>query len=50
MSRVAVELGNSAQQVLASRDPEKAARLREEDDAVDNLHRQLFTVLMDHDQ
>jgi phosphate transport system protein len=49
MGGVAVELGNSAQQVLLSRDPEKAARLREEDDAMDNLHRQLFTVLMDHD-
>ena len=50
MGRLAVELGNSAQQVLMSRDPEKAARLREEDDAMDNLHRQLFTVLMDHDE
>ena len=50
MGRVAVELGNSAQQVLMSRDPAKAARLREEDDAMDNLHRQLFTVLMDHDE
>ena len=49
MGRVAVELGTSAQQVLLSRDPKKAARLRKEDDAVDNLHRQLFTVLMDHD-
>ena len=49
MGRVAVELGTSAQQVLLSRDPEKAARLREEDDEVDELHRQLFTVLMDHD-
>ena len=50
MGRVAVELGNSAQQVLVSRDPKKAARLRKEDDAMDNLHRQLFTVLMDHDE
>ena len=50
MGRVAVELGNSAQQVLVSRNPAKAARLREEDDAMDNLHRQLFTVLMDHDE
>ena len=49
MGRVAVELGTSAQQVLLSRDPEKAARLRKEDDAVDDLHRHLFTVLMDHD-
>jgi phosphate transport system protein len=49
MGRVAVELGNAAQEVLLSRDPEKAARLREEDDAMDDLHRHLFTVLMDRD-
>ncbi len=47
MGRVAVELGNSAQEVLLSRDPDKAARIREEDDAMDHLHRHLFTVLMD---
>jgi phosphate transport system protein len=49
MGRVAVELGNAAQEVLLSRDPEKAARLREEDDAMDDLHQHLFTVLMDRD-
>ena len=49
MGRVAVELGNSAQEVLVTRDPEKAARIREEDDAMDDLHRHLFTVLMDRD-
>ena len=49
MGRVAVELGQSAQEVLISRDPEKAARIREEDDAMDDLHRHLFTVLMDRD-
>ncbi len=47
MGRVAVELGNSAEEVLLSRDPEKAARIREEDDAMDHLHRHLFNVLMD---
>src|ERR1043165_5325957 len=47
MGRVAVELGNSAQEVLVSRDPEKAARIREDDDAMDDLHRHLFSVLMD---
>src|SRR3954452_14343322 len=47
MGRVAVELGNSAQEVLATRDPEKAARISEEDDAMDDLHRHLFTVLID---
>jgi phosphate transport system protein len=49
MGRVAVELGNSAQEVLLSHDPEKAARIREEDDAMDDLHRHLFTVLMDRE-
>jgi phosphate transport system protein len=49
MGRVAVELGNSAQEVLLSGDPEKAARIREEDDAMDDLHQHLFTVLMDRD-
>jgi phosphate transport system protein len=49
MGRVAVELGNSAQEVLVIRDPEKAARIGEEDDAMDDLHRHLFTVLMDKD-
>lgn len=47
MGRLAVDLGNSAQEVLLSRDPEKAARIREEDDAMDDLHRHLFSVLMD---
>src|SRR5262249_53687685 len=49
MGRVAVELGNSAQEVLITRDPEKAARIREEDDAMDDLNRHLFTVLMDRE-
>ncbi|KKW62187.1 phosphate signaling complex protein PhoU [Mycolicibacterium elephantis] len=49
MGRVAVELGNSAQEVLITRDPEKAARIQEEDDAMDDLHRHLFTVLMDRE-
>jgi phosphate transport system protein len=49
MGRVAVELGNAAQEVVVSRDPDKATRLREEDDAMDDLHQHLFTVLMDRD-
>jgi phosphate transport system protein len=49
MGRVAVELGNSAQEVLVTRDPDKAARIQEEDDAMDDLHRHLFTVLMDRE-
>src|SRR5689334_16730246 len=49
MGRVAVELGSSAQEVLLTRDPEKAARIGEEDDAMDDLHKHLFTVLMDRE-
>jgi len=49
MGRVAVELGNAAQQVLLTRDAEKAARLRKEDDAMDNLHSKLYGVLMDRE-
>ncbi|WP_197378670.1 phosphate signaling complex protein PhoU [Mycolicibacterium mengxianglii] len=49
MGRVAVELGHSAQEVLRTGDPEKAARIREEDDAMDDLHQHLFTVLMDRE-
>ena len=49
MGRVAVELGNAAQEVLETRDPEKAARIMEEDEAMDDLHRHLFTVLMDRE-
>ena len=47
MGRLAVELGTNTQEVLLSRDPYKAARIRQEDDAMDDLHRHLFTVLMD---
>src|SRR5580693_8133509 len=49
MGRLAVELGNSAQEVVLSRDPDKAARIGEEDDAMDDLHRHLFSVLMDRE-
>lgn len=47
MGQVAVELARGAQQVLLTRDPGNAARIREQDDAMDELHRQLFTELMD---
>ncbi|HET9876402.1 MAG TPA: phosphate signaling complex protein PhoU [Mycobacterium sp.] len=47
MGRIAVELSHSAGDVLLSRDPRKAARIRQEDDAMDGQLRRLFTVLMD---
>ncbi len=49
MGRVAVDLAESAAEVLISRDPEKARRIREDDDAMDDLHQHLFTVMMDRD-
>lgn len=32
-----------------TRDPQAALRLQEDDDAMDDLHRHLFTVLMDRE-
>jgi len=49
MGQLAVQLGNSAQEVVLSGDPGRAAELRQEDDAMDELHRHLFTVLMDQE-
>jgi phosphate transport system protein len=48
MGSRAVKLARTAKEVLVSRDAEKAARLRDEDDAVDAEHRHLFTLLIDH--
>ncbi|MFY2787843.1 phosphate signaling complex protein PhoU [Rhodococcus sp. KRD162] len=49
MGRLAVTIGASAREVLETRDPERAAKLQEEDEAMDDLHRHLFTVLMDRE-
>jgi phosphate transport system protein len=47
MGRIAVDLGNTAKDVVQSGDPGKATQLRHDDDAMDDLHRQLFGLLMD---
>ncbi|MUL81236.1 MULTISPECIES: phosphate signaling complex protein PhoU [unclassified Mycolicibacterium] len=47
MGAQALRLASTAQEVLVSRDPDAAARLRDEDDAVDAEHRHLFTLLLD---
>jgi phosphate transport system protein len=47
MGRIAVDLGNTAKGVVQSGDPGKAAQLDLDDDAMDDLHRQLFGLLMD---
>ncbi|MEV5838076.1 phosphate signaling complex protein PhoU [Nocardia sp. NPDC052112] len=49
MGRIAVNMGGSAKEVLETRDPERAAQLNEDDEAMDDLHRHLFTLLMDRD-
>jgi phosphate transport system protein len=47
MGRIAVDLGNSAKEVVLSRDPKQAAQISPKDDAMDQLHKELFSVLMD---
>ena len=49
IGRIAVDLGASAREVLLSRDPDQARLIREEDDAMDDLHRHLFSVMMDRE-
>jgi phosphate transport system protein len=45
MGRIAVDLGNSAKDVVLSRDPERAAQISRDDVEMDQLHQQLFTLL-----
>jgi phosphate transport system protein len=49
MGRVAVALALKAGQVIRSRDVEQASELESDDDAMDDLHRHMFTVLMARD-
>jgi len=49
MGRIAVSMGQGAKEVLESRDPERAAQLNQDDEAMDDLHRHLFTLLMDRE-
>ncbi|AUS78996.1 phosphate transport system regulatory protein PhoU [Actinoalloteichus sp. AHMU CJ021] len=46
MGRVAVELAKQAEQVIRTRNISLARQLEEADDEMDDLHRHLFTVLM----
>lgn len=47
MGRIAVRIGGEIRDIVLSSDPDRAATLAEKDDAMDELHRQLFSVLMD---
>jgi phosphate transport system protein len=49
MGAVAVDLGKLAREVVHSDDPDRAAQIRHDDDAMDELHGHLFTVLMDRE-
>jgi phosphate transport system protein len=46
MGAVAVQLAADAAQVIRSRDVDLAAKVQQDDDAMDDLHRHLFTELM----
>jgi phosphate transport system protein len=49
MGAVAVDLGKTANEVVLTDDPDRAAQIRHDDDAMDELHSHLFTVLMDRE-
>ncbi|GAA2054349.1 phosphate signaling complex protein PhoU [Williamsia deligens] len=49
MGRLAVQMALNAREVLNNQDPTAALRLQSDDDAMDDLHRHLFTVLMDRE-
>jgi phosphate transport system protein len=49
MGRVGVELALKAGDVIRTRDLARAAELETDDDAMDDLHRHMFTVLMDRE-
>jgi len=47
MGRVACELATKAGLVIRTRDVEAATEMESDDDAMDDLHRHMYTVLMD---
>ncbi|MFI6870424.1 phosphate signaling complex protein PhoU [Nocardia sp. NPDC050406] len=49
MGRIAVKMGAAAKEVLETRDPERAAKLNEDDEAMDDLRKHLFTLIMDRE-
>lgn len=48
MGRVGCDLAHKAAEVIRTRDLASAAQLEQDDDAMDDLHKHMFTVLMDH--
>ncbi|MBA4024407.1 MULTISPECIES: phosphate signaling complex protein PhoU [Mycobacteriales] len=49
MGRLAITMASNAREVLTTQNPEDALKLQDDDDAMDDLHRHLFTVLMDRE-
>ncbi|KDN23861.1 phosphate signaling complex protein PhoU [Amycolatopsis rifamycinica] len=49
MGEVAVKLARQTEQVIKSKDVEAAKSLESDDDQVDDIHRHLFTVIMDRE-
>ena len=49
MGRIAVDMGNAVKQAVLSGDANLAAQLADDDDDMDNIHRHLFTLLMDRE-
>ena len=49
MGAVAVKLARQAEQVIKTKDVAAARTLESDDDQVDDIHRHLFTVIMDRD-
>ncbi|MFI9813027.1 phosphate signaling complex protein PhoU [Saccharothrix variisporea] len=47
MGRIAVQLAREATEVIRTQDVERARSMEDADDAMDDLHRHLFTVIMD---
>ncbi|WP_410563448.1 phosphate signaling complex protein PhoU [Amycolatopsis sp. cmx-4-61] len=49
MGEIAVKLARQVEQVIHSKDIEAAKTIESDDDQVDDIHRHLFTVLMDRE-
>lgn len=49
MGEVAVKLARQAEQVIKSKDVQAARDIEADDDEVDEIHKHLFTVIMDRD-
>lgn len=49
MGKVAVRLARQAEQVIMTKDVEAARTLESDDDEVDDIHKHLFTVIMDRE-